>query len=52
MRKTYTAPSVQAVAFDTEEIMDASFPGNLGILKDKTEADKNPSSGFGNVTLF
>ena len=52
MRKTYTTPSVQAVAFDTEEIMDASFPGNLGVLKDKNGADKAPASEFGKVNLF
>lgn len=50
--KNYTTPSVEVVAFDTEDVLDISFPGNLGILKDKTEADKKPASDFGNISLF
>lgn len=54
MKKTYSAPSAEQIAFDTEEILGISFTGQGGVLKDQTKADQEASSDFGklNVDLF
>lgn len=50
MKKTYTAPSAERVALETEEILDISFTGAGTVLDDKKP--ENPASDFGNVSLF
>ena len=52
MKKTYIAPSAERIALETEEILGISFTGTGSILENKTDADKNPSTDFGNVSLF
>ncbi len=52
MKKTYFAPNAESIAFETEEILGISFTGIAGVLEEKTEADKNPASDFGNISLF
>ncbi len=52
MKKTYSAPCAELTRFDTEEILDISFTGTGSVLEEKTEADKNPASDFGNIPLF
>ena len=51
MKKTYEAPSAELTCFDTEEILGISFTGS-GTILDPTEADKNPATDFGKVSLF
>ena len=52
MKKTYIAPSAERIALETEEILGISFTGTGSILENKTDADKTPSTDFGNVSLF
>ena len=52
MKKTYTAPTAESVAFDTEEILSISFTGFGVVLEEKNEADKKPATDFGSVSLF
>ena len=54
MKKTYFAPEVLKVSFETEEIMDFSFTGNGSILgdSDNNQASKNPATDFGGINLF
>ena len=52
MKKTYIAPSAERIALETEEILGISFTGTGSILENKTDADKTPSTDFGNVSRF
>ena len=54
MKKTYTAPSVQSVAFDAEEVLSVSFKGTGPVLKDsdKNNSSKKPATDFGAADLF
>ena len=54
MKKTYFAPEVLKVSFETEEILGISFTGNNSILidSDNNNSSKNPSTDFGGIDLF
>ena len=54
MKKTYTTPSAQSVAFDTEDILAVSFTGTAPVLKDsdKNNSSKKPATDFGAADLF
>lgn len=54
MKKTYFAPAAESVTFDTEEILNISFTGSGSVLDDSdtNKSSKNPSTDFGNVSLF
>jgi|GEM_PF-1508849 len=54
MKKTYCAPDLASVNFDTEEILNISFTGTGTVLgdSDDNKSSKNPASDFGGVTLF
>ena len=52
MRKTYTAPSAEKIALETEEILVISFTGTGSLIEEKNEADKKPAFNFGSIELF
>lgn len=54
MKKTYFAPEVSKISFETEEVLGLSFPGNGSILgdSDDNQSSKNPATDFGGITLF
>lgn len=54
MKKTYRVPSAELIALETEEILDISYTGSGSFLEDSKDnpSSKNPSSDFGDVSLF
>ena len=54
MKKTYTAPSAESIALETEAVLEISYTGSGALLDDSAgnNSSKNPATDFGNVSLF
>ena len=54
MKKSYSAPEISSITFETEEILGISFTGNSTVLDDSdtNKSSKNPATNFGGIDLF
>ena len=54
MKKTYTAPSAESIALETEAVLEISYTGSGSLLDDSAgnNSSKDPATDFGKVPLF
>jgi len=54
MKKIYTTPAAEHIAFESEEILEISYTGSGSVLEDSdsNNSSKNPAKDFGDVSLF